>query len=134
MPKEVTSAIHHREIRPPWTDRVAILLGHDARRLRDVAEVVRHPRGQQLAERDRSKLWMLALESQLSVRETPAGKCDDIPGAQPREFRQQIRQRFSLALPELRKAVIRREPAVRALGEDDLRAGNPVRLLAVDQM
>ena len=41
MTTEWVLSIHHRQIGAPRTDRIAILLRHHTRNLRDVAEVVR---------------------------------------------------------------------------------------------
>lgn len=41
--------VHDRQVFAPRTDRLAVLLPHDPRDLHDVAKVVRHPGGEQLA-------------------------------------------------------------------------------------
>src|SRR5262245_53896190 len=53
------SAVHHREVRAPGAHRLAVLLRHHPRRLRDVPQVVRHPGGEELPQRHRPELGVL---------------------------------------------------------------------------
>src|SRR5262252_7707725 len=85
----VTSAIHDGEIRAPRADGVAVLLGHHARGLRDVAEVVADPGREQLTERDRSEFRMLAGQRELRAGQLPAGERAEVAGAQLFEFVEQ---------------------------------------------
>jgi len=55
-------SVDHGKVGAPRADRVTILLRHHTRDLRDVAEVVRDPRGEQLPQRDRAEVRMFALE------------------------------------------------------------------------
>ena len=74
----IISSIHHGKICAPRAYRLAILLRHHARRLRNVPEVVRDPRRQQLAKRDRSELRMLAFERELRLGESPTLRASQI--------------------------------------------------------
>ena len=86
----VTSAIHDRQIRAPWTDRLAILLRHHARGLRDVAEIVADPRREQLTKRHRSEFGMLARQLEILLLEVPPAQGRDIFRAQLVKLLQQI--------------------------------------------
>lgn len=109
------SAVHHGEVGAPGADRLAVLLRHDARRLRDVPQVVCDPGGQQLTQRDRSELRMLPLPGELSLREAPSSEYGQVLRPQARELVEELRERLALALTELRVAVVGREPALGSL-------------------
>src|SRR4051812_7596536 len=128
------SAVHDWQVRSPRSHGLAIALGHHARRLGDVAEVVRDPGGEQLAQSDGTQRGMLPLEGELAVAKVPTAERREVLGAQPGEFVEQLRETLALALPDLREAVIGHEAAIVALGEDDPRARNPVGALAMDEM
>ena len=57
----------HRQIRTPRPDRLAVLFGEHARGLRNVAQVVCHPRREELPERDGPQFRVLSFERQLTV-------------------------------------------------------------------
>ena len=57
----------HGHERRPRPDLIAVLLGHDARDLGNVAEVVNDPARQQLAQRHRAEARMLARQVELLV-------------------------------------------------------------------
>jgi hypothetical protein len=66
-----TSGLHHPQIPPPRPHRFLILFRHHPADLVLVREVVRHPSGQQLPERHRPELGVLALKLQLSFDRLP---------------------------------------------------------------
>ena len=68
------SAIEDRQIGPPRPDRVPVLLGHDSRRLGNVAEVVRHPGGEQLPQGDRAQRRVLPFQRQFTLGQPPAAQ------------------------------------------------------------
>src|SRR5262245_16891915 len=105
MSAKVALAIHHREVGTPRSDGLTVLLGHDAPDLRDVAEVVRDPRGEELAERDESEGGVLALERELRVGDPPSGERREILGACLLELIEELRERLPFALAELRVAI-----------------------------
>src|SRR3954464_13078987 len=94
----ISSSIHHRKIRPPRPDGLAVLLRHHARRLRDVAEIVRHPGGEQLPQRHRSERRMHSLERQLAVGQPPAAKSVEVARPELLELVEELRDALSLAL------------------------------------
>src|SRR5215212_1320827 len=77
---------------------------------------------------------MLTLESELAVANLPAAQGDEIRRSEFAELVEQLSETLSLTFVNLREAVIRLEAAIRSLVEDDPRARNPVRVLAVNQM
>ena len=97
-------------------------------------QVVRDPRGQQLPQRDRAELGVLALERELDLGQPPPGERGQVVRAQPSKLVEQLGERLSLTLAELGEAVVGREAPVRALREDELRARDPICALAVDEM
>src|SRR6185503_17207311 len=129
-----TLSLHDRQVCPPRTDRVTILFRHYPGNLRNVAEVMSNPCREELSQRHGAELRMHALQRELRVGESPTGKLRQIFGTQAREFVEQLWKRLPFALPKLREAVVRREPRVDALRQDDLRAGNPVSPLAVHEV
>jgi hypothetical protein len=84
----------HGQIRHPRADFLAVLPGQHARRLRHVPQVVHHPGGQQLTERDRPQRGVLALQRQLTFGEPPSAQRVQVPGAQARELVQQVAMRL----------------------------------------
>ena len=123
-----------RQERYPRTDRILVLLRHDARDLGDVTEVVYHPSREQLAERHGSERRVHPRQAEIGRRETPRDQQREVRGAQFGEFVEQRLQRAVHVPRTMTKAIVRLEPDVRPAREDDLRAGDPIRLLAVDQV
>jgi hypothetical protein len=87
------SPLHRPEILLPRPHRFLILFCHHPADLAQVREVVRYPRGQQLAERHRPELGMLALEPQLLIRQRPLLERREVFGAEPSELGQQLGER-----------------------------------------
>ena len=55
----------YRHERRPWSDLITILLGHHARDLRDMTEIMNNPRREQLSEGHRTESRMDSRELQL---------------------------------------------------------------------
>lgn len=72
-----------REKANPRTNLGAVLLRHDPRDLRDVSEIVHHPRRQELPERDGTEAGVLAPQVQLRVGEIPGPQDLQCPGPIP---------------------------------------------------
>src|SRR3954470_22714545 len=86
-------ALQHPEVRRPGTDRTRVGARHGARDLRDVGEVVHHPRCQQLSHRDVSELRVHAGEIEILWLEIPAAQRCDALAAQAIELLEQSAQR-----------------------------------------
>ncbi len=82
----------HGKERRPWSDVVAILLGHDPRYLRDVTKIVNDPRGKQLAQSHVTESWVRSFQVQLRIGQVPGDQLSQIVGAQTREFFQKRRE------------------------------------------
>ena len=89
---ETKLPVHDRQVSTPWAHGVAVLLSHHARGLYDVPEVVGHPRGEQLTERDAPELRMLSLETELRIGQAPSAERRQVVAAQARELVEEIRQ------------------------------------------
>src|ERR1051325_1457982 len=74
-----SSFLQYRQVLFPGADRFGVLPAHHADDLRDVTQVVRDPRGKQLAERDAAEFGMRAAPVQLIGR--------DLQLRKPREAR-----------------------------------------------
>src|SRR5688572_15266758 len=112
------SAIEHGEVRTPGADVVAVAFGEYARGLRDVAEVVGHPGGEQLPQGDGTERGVLALERELGVREVPAAQRREVLLAEAGELVEELLQVLPCTVVRVREAVERLEAAVCVLGED----------------
>jgi hypothetical protein len=133
-PRIPESPIHDRQIRAPRSDRLAISFGHHPADLRDVAEVVCHPRREKLTKRHRAELGMRAGERELFVGELPAAERLEIPRTQQRKPVEQLGDRPLPVQLEMAEAIEGDERAILALREDDSRSRNPVGLFAVNEM
>src|ERR671918_744869 len=67
----------HWHERHPWADVAGVLFRHHSRGLRDMSEVVYHPRRQQLPQRDGAQTGMFPEKIELAIGE--------LPGAEQRE-------------------------------------------------
>jgi hypothetical protein len=81
-----------------------MLFRHHPADLVQVRQVVRHPGGQELPERHRPELGMLALERQLLVRQRPRCERRNALGAAPSELVQQLGEPLALALAAATKS------------------------------
>lgn len=133
-PGSTGAPVEHGQVSPPRPHRLAILLGHHARGLRDVAKVVRDPRGQQLPKRDGAELRVLPLERELLLGELPRAERVEVRRAQTRELVEQVGETLATAIPNVREAVEGLEASVSSASEDDPGTRNPVGALAVDQV
>src|SRR5690349_20941089 len=89
----------------PRADRGGVLPAHHAQNLRDVTEVVRDPRRQQLAERDAAEFGMPTAKAQPLRRDLQLGERRKARFAQAGEFINQLIERFALRLFKLCEAV-----------------------------
>lgn len=111
-----------------------ILLGHYARDLRDVSEIVHHPCCQELPQRHRTEARVVAPQAELRVCEIPGPEDPQILGALCGELVEQgIECPFGVSGP-VTEAVVRLEATVLALREDNPGAGHPVGFFTVNQM
>src|SRR5687767_6697649 len=62
-----SGSVHHAQVGTPGTYSFGILLRQHLRNLRDVTEILRHPRGEQLAKCNRAELGMLPFECELRL-------------------------------------------------------------------
>ena len=76
-PRHLVVGQHGQESHPR-ADRVAILLGHDARRLRDVTEIVHDPRGEELAQRHATERRVNPRQIEISRGELPGSNLIEI--------------------------------------------------------
>ena len=58
-------ALQYSQKLRPWAYRFPVLMGHDARKLMQMRHVMRRPRRQKIAQRDRSEARMRAAQSHL---------------------------------------------------------------------
>ena len=130
----VCSSVQYWKVRAPGSNGASISLRHHARRLCHMPKVVRHPRSEQLAEGDSTKLRVLALERQFAIGETPVAERRHIVRSQSRELVLRFDERLPLTLADRCEAIVRRKATVGISGEDDSGAWNPVRALAVDEV
>src|SRR5262245_11026124 len=79
----------HRQVLHPGPDLVPVLLGHDPGYLGDVAEVVRHPGGEQLSQRDGAQTRVHGPEVELGVTQIPGAQTIEIRGAESAELVQE---------------------------------------------
>ena len=97
-------------------------------------QVVRDPRSQELAQRNRPELRMLALERELSLRQIPAAQSCKILLAQSCEFVEEIGHALPRAFTNLGEPVVRFEAAIGTLSEDDSSTWDPIGALSVNQV
>ena len=125
----------HGQVGHPGSDLIAILLGHHPRDLRDVAEVVHHPgwpaggaasRGPRLG-------WLPGRSSSASPRRQERSSSRFAARSSANSASSDSSDAARVAAP-VAEAVVRLEPRIGPAGEDDARPGNPVGLLAVDQV
>ncbi len=124
----------HRQVRDPGADLAVILLGHHAHRLRDVSEIMHHPRGEQLPQRDGPQRRMFARQVEIGRRQLPRTQLIDALDSQPRKLVEQRRKRsidVAAAVPE---SIVRLEAQALPTRENDAGARNPIGLLTIDQM
>src|SRR6266550_1417583 len=127
-------AREHGEIGLPRPHGRRVLLGHDARDLCDVAQVVNHPRCEQLREGHLAQLGMSAAQRQLRRGQVPTPQRRHAFGAQLPESIQPAIERPAGESPGLRESVERLKRTRFPLREDDRRPRDPIGFLAVDQV
>jgi hypothetical protein len=124
----------YRQIWYPWTDLAAILLRHHTHGLRNVTEIMDDPGREQLSQCHGTERRMFAWQIQLARRELPRSHQREIVSALPGKLVEQRRKRpIDIARP-VPKSVVWLESRVLTARKDDERTGNPISLLAVDQM
>src|SRR5262245_10893373 len=99
-----------------------------------VREVVHRPRGDELSHRDDAESGMAATAFEIRRLKIERLQFDQIVGAQPPKQIEKLGKRLALALALLRETIERLECARIPELQNHLRAWNPVRPLAVNQM
>src|SRR5256714_15340036 len=127
-------AVQHREIRLPRPHPRPILLRHHAADLRHVSQIVYDPCRQQLPQRDRPKLGMLAHQVELARAELHGPELDKVRFAQHLEASKQLRHRETLTYLEVARSVERFEASILPLSHDDPSTHDPIGLLGMDEV
>src|ERR1041385_6048739 len=127
-------AREHGQVRLPRPHRDGVLLRHHPCDLADVPQVVHDPGREQLRQRHAAQLGVRAAQRQLLRRQVPAAQRLEPLSPQLGEAVEQPLERPSGKPAALREPVERLERLRLSLTQDDLRAGDPVRLFTVDQM
>jgi hypothetical protein len=78
-----------------------------------VAEIMGDPRGEELSQGHGAECRVLAFECHLRVSELEVSKSHEVLLAQRLKLVEQLAETLSLALAELREAIVRLEAAVR---------------------
>jgi hypothetical protein len=99
-----------------------------------VSEIVGHPGGEQLTQRNLAEGGVLTAQREFGVRQLPAVHCGEAHFSLRRERRRQFGQRAPLTRLELGEPVEWRESPILALRKHQLRTWNPVGALAVQQV
>lgn len=130
----MTGALQYAEVDAPGADRFAILVGHYARELMQVREIVDSPSGEQLLQRYRAEGWMLSPPSEVLRLQIEGLKCGETFAAQSGEVFEELLERFRLRLSHLGEAVEGREWLRVAVCEDVMYARYPVVALGEDHV
>ena len=133
-PDGTHSPVDDGQVRTPWADSLAVLFRHHTDSLCHVAQVMRNPCCQQLPKSDAAELRVFPVQRKLGVGQVPARERREALLAQSPKLIEEARKRLALTLAELSETVVRRKAAVRALGEDESCARNPVGAFAVDEV
>ena len=130
----LTGTRKDRQVRPPRSDRIRVLVRHDADDLADVTQIVRHPRRQMLPEGDDPEFGMPSVPIEIAVGKMQRAKAIDAVAPQARERVEEIVERPALRRPEHRLAIEWRERDRVPVAEDVVDARHPVSALPVNQM
>lgn len=130
----VAGAVEDAEVVAPRADRVAKLVGHDARELMEMREVVDGPGSEELGESDDAEGWVGAAEGELLWAEIEGTEFVEIFGANAGEFVEERGKRFVAKFFGAGFTVERLEGLGFAKLENDFDARHPVGAFAIDEM
>jgi putative transposase len=130
----MTSTVKHPQIVAPRPDCVAILVGHHARYLMDMSEVVNGPCRHEFRQRHHPQRWMLSSPRPVFGLQIQRLQGSQILPSQAGEIVQELVERLALTLFELRKAVKGIKLPRFAFLQDDPQPRYPVRALPDDQV
>jgi hypothetical protein len=130
----VAGALQHAEVDAPGADCLAILVGHDAGELMEVAEVVDGPGGEELRECYGAERGMASWAGKVVRLEIEGLEGGEAFFAEGGEFVEELLERFRLRLFHLREAIKGSEGAGVAVLKDEARARNPVVALGEDHV
>src|SRR5690606_14928767 len=118
----------------PGPHVLAVALGHDARHLRQVTEVVDDPGGEELAQRDGAELRVPGGGVQGRLVEAPGGELSQALAPGGGELVEEALQRSPRVEPPVGVAVEGREGGAGVAGADHAGAGEPVRALGLEEV
>src|SRR5258708_6767119 len=122
----VTGTLQHAQIGAPRADCITILVGHHARYLMQMREVMNGPCRQEFGERHRSKFRMHSVARQVFRLQIQCLERSQILFTQASELVEELLERLALTLFYLRQAVKGIEGPRFAVLEDDASARHPV--------
>jgi hypothetical protein len=122
------------EVGAPGAHRRAVPLGHHARDLRQVAEIVDHPRRQQFPQRDGPERGMRPAPCQIIAGERQLPKCREIRRPQSLERSEKIGHRATTGGTTVGNAVERLEALRRTVLQYPPDADHPIDPFPFDEM
>src|SRR5262245_31349812 len=128
------SLAEQREVLPPRTNCIRVLLTHNPDRLGDVTQIVSDPTREQLAHRDAAEFRMRTTEQKLFGSQVHPGKRFEILFAQRFELAQQISDGLTFRPFKLCEAIEWLEGPRLSVLENHPCARHPVGLLSVNQV
>lgn len=129
-----SSSDEHRQVGPPGAYRLRVLPPHYPGYLSYMAEVVRNPGGEQLAESTGAKLRVAAAALEVGSGEVERLEPKQVAGPQLGKRIQQLVQCFPAGSLELGETVEWREGASLTMRQQDLGSCHPIGAFTVDQM
>ena len=127
-------ALEDAEEDAPGAHGLAVLVGHEARKLMEVSEVVRGPGGEKLAEPDGAEIGMAAAAVEVAGLDVQRAELGEACGSDGGEFIEELRQGFALRFFVLSLAVEGLEGLRLAVMQDHCGAGNPVGVFGMDEV
>ena len=125
---------HYRKVLRPGTHFLLITLRHNPADLQDMRKIVRGPCRHELPQRYSTQRGMGTHQFQLGWLQIQISKLHEIVGAPLGKFVQQCRDRFALAIAELRVSIEGLKGLIGAMLQDDHHSRHPIRFLPVNQM
>ncbi len=101
----MAGTLQHAQVGAPRADCVTILVGHHARYLMQMREVMNSPCRQEFGERHRSQFWMRSVAGQVLRLQIQSFDCSQILFTQAGELVEELLERLALTLFYLRQAV-----------------------------
>lgn len=124
----------HRQVLDPRAHGLAVLLGHHPADLGEVAEVVGHPGGEELAQGDGTETGVGGGEVEVGSGQVPGGESLEVGGAQSGELSQQILESTTGVARLVAEAIVGLEAGLASPCQQQPRPRYPVGLLAIDQV